>query len=39
MLSAATYSTEFILHFDDLSAFNMKVIEEIADGKHLKAAS
>jgi protease I len=24
---------------DDLPAFNQKVIEEIADGKHLKAAS
>jgi protease I len=24
---------------DDLPAFNKKVIEEIADGKHLKAAS
>jgi protease I len=24
---------------DDLSAFNQKIIEEIADGKHLKAAS
>jgi protease I len=24
---------------DDIPAFNMKVIEEIADGKHLKAAS
>jgi protease I len=24
---------------DDLAAFNKKVIEEIADGKHLKAAS